>query len=594
MIKKRGRVNLSVKEISQLMNVASGKEKADMAVVNANLVNVYTGELLPNYSVAVKGERIAYVGPKVEPSIGPETRVIDAGGKALIPGLIDAHTHLIFLFLPSEFVPYAVRGGTTSLITETQEITFAVGFDGCKEYIASLRDQPIKMFATLPPLVTISPTSEEFALTPGEMRKLLREPDVVGMGETYWAPAVQGNKRLIAYFRETLMAGKVIEGHSAGAKDEKLMAYVAGGVSSCHEPITIQEVIDRLRLGLHVPLRHGSIRKDIGALIPLLKDGKELRRVMMCTDGVDPKDLARYGYMEWVVQEAINAGLEPIKAIQMATLNAAEHFALDNIIGGIAPGKCADMVLIPDINTIKAQLVISNGRIVSQNGQILVQPRKHNFPDWIRQTFKLPRPLTAADFAIKVGEADGRVKVRVIDYVTDLVTREAQEEVPVSKGFIAPDTNRDLLKAAAIDRLYRAGQMAVALVRGFKMKKGAFASSGSWDCAAISVVGANDADMALAVNRLAEIQGGIILAADGKIIHEVPLPIGGFLSELPMEIVANQLNELRRKLGELGCTLPDPHLSLTLLTTAAIPHLRLSEYGLVNLRDGKSVELVVK
>lgn len=594
MIKAKSRSKLSVKEISQLMNVALGKEKADLAVVNANLVNVYTNELLLNYSVAIKGERIAYVGPKVEPSIGPRTQVIDATGKVLIPGMIDAHTHLIFLFLPSEFVPYAIRGGTTALITETQEITFSTGYEGCKEYIASLRNQPIKIFATLPPLVTISPTSEEFALKPGEMRKLLREPDVVGMGETYWAPAVKGNKRLLAYFRETLRAGKAVEGHSAGAKDEKLMAYVAAGVSSCHEPITAQEVVDRLRLGLHVPLRQGSIRKDIRAIVPLIKDRTELRRVMLCTDGVDPKDLARYGYMEWVVQEAIDAGLEPIKAIQMATINTAEHFALDNIIGGISPGKYADMVLIPELGTIKAQMVISNGRIISQNGQILVPPRRHTFPDWTRQTFRQPRPLTAADFAIKIGGEDRKVKARVIDYVTDLVTREAHEEVPVIGGVIPLDISRDLLKGASIDRLYRAGQMAVALVRGFKMKKGAFASSGSWDCASISIIGANEADMALAVNRMIEIQGGAIIAENGKIVHEVPLPIGGFLSELPMEVVANQLNVLRRTLEAMGCTLPDPHLSLTLLTTAAIPHLRLSEYGLVNLRDGKSVGIVVE
>ena len=594
MSRKRGLGNLSVKQISELMNVATGKEKADLAVVNANLVNVYTGELLSNYSVAIKGERVAYVGPKVEPSIGPRTQVIDGTGKVLIPGLIDAHTHLIYLFLPSEFVPYAIRGGTTSLITETQEITFSTGYEGCREYIASLRDQPIKMFATLPPLVTISPTSEEFALTPAQIRKLLREPDVVGLGETYWAPAVQGNKRLLAYFSETMKAGKVVEGHSAGARDEKLMAYVAAGVSSCHEPITIQEVVDRLRLGLHVPLRQGSIRKDIRAIVPMLKDGIELRRVMMCTDGVDPKDLARYGYMEWVVQEAIDVGLDPIKAIQMATINAAEHFSLDNIIGGIAPCKYADMVLIPELKSIKAQLVISNGKIIAQNGQILVPPRRHNFPEWTRHTFKLPRPLTTADFAIKVGDEDGKVKVRVIDYVTDLVSREALEEVPVSGGFISPDIGRDLLKCASIDRLYRPGQMAVALVRGFKMKKGAFASSASWDCGSISVIGASEADMALAVNRLAEIQGGAIVASEGKIVHEVPLPIGGFLSELPMDVVANQLNELKRILAAIGCNLQDPHLSLTLLTTAAIPHLRLSEYGLVNLRDGRRVELVVE
>lgn len=576
------------------MNVALGKEKADLAVVNATLVNVYTGELLQHYSVAIKGQRIAYVGPKAEPCLGPDTRIIDAGGKFLIPGLIDAHTHLVFLFAPWEFVPYAARGGTTALVTETQEIVFPLGYEGIKAYIASLRDQPIKMFATVPPLVTISPTSEEFALKASEIRKLLKEPDILGLGETYWAPAVQGSQRLLSYFSETLKSGKVVEGHSAGARDEKLEAYVAAGVSSCHEPITAQEVIDRLRLGLHVPLRHGSIRRDVPAIVPLLKDKVDLRRVTLGSDGVDPKDLAQHGYMEWVVQEAIDAGLDPVKAIQIATINAAEHFGLDSIIGGIAPAKYADMVLLADLGRIQAQVVISNGRVVAQDGQLLVRPRVHSYPDWARHSFTLPRPMSASDFAIRVGDGDGTVKARVMDYVTDLVTREAQEEMRISGGLISIDVNRDILKAATIERQHRPGQMAVALVRGFKLKRGAFASSASWDCSNLSVVGASEADMATAINRVVELQGGAVVVVDGKVVREVPLSIGGYISEEPMEIVARKLNELKAALAELGCTLPDPHLSLTLVPAAAIPHLRLSEYGLVNLRDGQRLDVVVR
>lgn len=595
MNRTKSKSNLSLKAINQLMDVALGKEKADLAVVNTTLVNVYTGELLPNYSVVVKGERIAYVGPKPNAGIGPATQVIDGAGKVLIPGLIDAHTHLVYLFAPWEFVPYAARGGTTALMTETQEITFALGYEGLREYLASLRGQPIKMYATLPPCVTISPTAEEFAIKPPELRRLLNEPNVVGLGESYWAPVViERNPRLLTYFHEALKAGKVVDGHAAGAREEKLQAYVAAGASSCHEPITAPEVIERLRLGLHVPLRQGSIRRDVKAIVPLLKDKVDLRRVTLGSDGVDPKDLARYGYMEWVVQEAIDAGLEPVKAIQMATINAAEHFTLDNVIGGIAPNKYADMVLVPEVGTMKAQVVISNGRVVARNGQLLVPPRVHPYPDWVKRSFKLPRPLVASDFAIRVGEADGAVKVRAMDFVTDLVTREAVEEVPVRKGQIYPDTARDILKGAAIDRNHRAGQMAVALVRGFKMRKGAFASSGSWDCYNLSVIGASEADMATAVNRVVELQGGAVLVVDGKVIREVPLCIGGYISDQPMDVVARQLNELKLGMEDLGCTFPDPHLSLTLLTTAAIPHLRLCEYGLINLRDGKRVDLVVQ
>jgi len=578
---------LSATEMRELSAVALGESKADLVLRGGNLVDVYSGEILPGYSVAVKGRRIAWVGADPAGVIGPETEVVDVSGKFLTPGFIDAHTHLIWYHAPHEFLRYAIGGGTTCIITETLEIAFPLGYRGVREFLKSVRDQPIKIFATAPTMVSANPCLSRL-IGPRELERLFREEEVIGLGEGYWQ-AVRGNERLLELFALTLSSGRRVEGHAAGARGNRLLSYIACGVSSCHEPINAEEVLERLRQGLHVMVREGSVRRELEAVAPIRESGADLRRVSLVSDGLEPGDVLRDGYMEAVARRAVALGFDPVRVVQMLTLNPAEHFRLDDLIGGIAPGKFADIVVFPDLKEFRAELVLSDGRVIAREGRPVVPPRKHVFPRWTRR-LRLPR-FGPEDFALKA--SSHRVRVRVIEMVTQLVTRESEVEVEAPDGYIRPDISRDILKVASIDRADRPGRKAIGLVRGFGLKRGAFASTFAWDCPDIILVGADEADMALAVNRIVEMGGGAVVCAGGEVLAEVPLPIGGVISDLPLEDLAAGLEELQRKASQLGVPFPNAHLALTVLTTAAIPFLRITSEGLINLRENRLVGLEV-
>jgi len=574
-------------EIRSLVNVALGNEKADLVVVNGDLVNVYTRELLRGWSVAIKGERISYVGNDASHTIGPQTRVIDASGKTLIPGLIDGHTHLISFYSLGEFLQYAMRGGTTTIVTETTEIAFPLGYQGVTEFLESAKDQPIKIFATAPPMNTISPATEARAMNSETLRKLLEREEILGLGETYWASVIRGNDRIIGLIAETMAAGKKIEGHSAGARGNKLVSYVATGVSSCHEATTVEEVIDRLRLGIHVMIREGDIRRELPVISAIKDESIDFRRLILTTDGIGPRRVMTDGYMEFVLQRAIDFGFDPIVAIQMATLNVAEHFSIDDSVGGIAPGKCADIVIIPDPKTIEAEYVISNGRIIAQNGEVLIPPRKAMPSKRSFSSVEIPRRLKPADFTICVEAGSNPVKVRVMDLITDLVAREAQLDVAASDGEIKIDTDKDLLKMAVITINHQGEKIFTGLVRGFGICRGALATSAPWDTCALAVVGADEHDMAEAANRILAMKGGVVVWADARVKAELPLPFGGIMSDEPMETLARGVDAIQQEMADLGCGLRDAHLTLTVFTSQAIPFLRISEEGLVDVRKGE-------
>ena len=575
----------------ELIKVALGSVPADLVIVNASLVNVYTGEQLDGCSVSIKEKWIAYVGHDPDMAIGPRTTVIDARGKTVIPGLIDGHMHIAWLYSAGEFLRFAMRGGTTAIVTETMEPFPICGYDGVIDFMASVEDQPIKIFGTAPAMIS---TSKAHHISVGMLRKLLERNDMIGLGESYWQAILQDPDNLIPVLKEAVVSGKRLEGHTAGARGRKLAAYLTTGISSCHEPIKVEEVLERLRLGMHVMIREGSIRNDLEAISEIKNFDIDMRRLILVTDGIDPETLMNKGYLEVVVQKAIDCGFDPITAIQMATLNVAEHFGLDDRIGGIAPGRYADILVIPDPATIEAEYVISSGEIIAQNGTLLKPPRAHHFSKPSLNSVHLGRRLEPADFSIRINSDDSTQLVRIIDQVTGLVTKEVQMILPVVAGEIGFDFDRDIVKVAAIDRVIDPGKMFVGLIRGYHMQTGAIASSAAWDTSDIIVVGADDADMALAVNRIHEMQGGSVVCADGRVLAELPMPIMGVISDLTMERLAERLKEIRKATMQLGIPFDDPLLSLITLTGAAIPYLRICEEGLVNIKDGRTVGLVIE
>ena len=577
--------------LRQLMEVALGKTEADLAIVGANVVNVYTGEILTTNNVLIKGNRIAYVGQGGGKSIGKSTQVIEATGKTLIPGLIDGHTHIDGMFSVGEWVKYAMLGGTTTIVTEVSYIGPALGYEAVRYFLRAVKNQPVKIFVTVPPEGTISPSVEEHGTNINELRKLLKLPEVIGLGELFWGQVVDGNPRLLDLIVETINSGKRVEGHSAGARDDKLQAYIATGISSCHEPITAEEIIERLRLGLFVLIREGEVRKELETVARIKDEDIDFRQLAVCSDGMDARELITKGYMESVVQKAINLGFKPVTAIQMATINVAQHFGLGDVIGGIAPGKYADIVIVPDVSTIKVECAISNGKVVAQDGQLVALPRRQNYPKFILNSVHLPKEFTAEDFLVQA--AGHYAKVRVIEQVTGLVTREAIVDMPVLNGVLQIDTSRDILKVAAIDRHYLQGKHFVGFIQGIGLKQGAIATSAAWDCSDIIVVGADESDIALAVNRIRTLDGGIVICMKGKVVSELPLPVAGLVSTEPIDKIANKLSEIQRVSTEFGCKVPDIRLTLGVLTTPAIPFLRICSHGLFDLKQNKFVSLLV-
>ena len=418
-------------DMRALMQVALGEEQADLTILNAKLVNVYTAEVQEPIGVAVKGPWIARVAADVGDTIGAETRVIDAGGRTLIPGLIDGHTHLSWICSVAAFVPYAIASGVTTVVTETLEPYPAAGIAGVLDMLASLQDQPIRILATAPSMVSISTATR--GISPAELESLLARQDILGLGESYWQGILQSPEVYLWELEQTLQRGKVVEGHSAGARDHKLSAYTACGVTSCHEPISADEALERLRLGIYVMVREGSIRKDLKA-ISEIKDKKiDFRRLILVTDGIAPSELMEKGYMEHLVRQAVAYGFDPITAVQMVTLNVAEHFRLDGFLGAVAPGRLADVVIIPDVATIAPEVVITNGRVIFENGRVLAEGRRHLFSEASRNTVRLTRDQAPSDFKIRTPAGSRTVRVRVMEMVTDLVTAE-RHSGPAGRG----------------------------------------------------------------------------------------------------------------------------------------------------------------
>jgi adenine deaminase len=575
---------LNSENMERLMQVSLGKEKADLVITGGDLVNVYSGELLRDSSVAIKGKWIAYVGSDVSHTVGPETEVIDASGKVLIPGFVDGHAHMIYFCMPDEFLRYGMRGGTTTIINEIMELTFTLGYSGLVEWLDNLRDQPIKVFATVPPSITLSRDAQKRAPSLDQLIELLQRDEVVGVGEGFWQEVLRGGTNYPALSAEALRLGKTVEGHAAGCRAEKLMAYFDFGVSSCHESISMEEVIEKLRLGVYVMIREGSIRRDLEAIAEIRNMPLDFRRMALVSDGVDPRELTENGYMEYLVQRAIDLGFEPIVAIQMATLNPAEHFGLDSLLGGIAPGKYADMVIIPDLRTIEAECVISNGQVIVRDGELRVKPNKVSLPQRGIEGIE----VRASDFVVRA-EGNGPFKVRVIDQVADLVTKEVLLDMSPQNGVLKADPEHDLLKASVISC---EGRIFNGFIRGLGIETGTLASSCIWEGFGIVVVGANDEDMARAANRVSELGGGMVLYGNGQMQAELPLPIGGIMSNLTLEETAQRLKTYQQKAKELGFRFSDAPLTLATMTTPAIPFFRITEDGLVDLKKGKVVGLM--
>jgi adenine deaminase len=576
-----------------LLRVASGERPADLVVRGGILANVYTGELLDGWGVAAAGSRIALIGPEADSCIGPDTTVIEARGQVIAPGFMDGHTHLDFLHRVDRYLEKAIPTGLTAFVTETPVLCSVGGLPAVEAFLTHLARLPITGFATAPTISYLCSDRGDGqpVITLEEVARLLEEPAVLGLGEIYWPALLAGRPDVLTLIAKAEALGKCVDGHTAGARGKKLIGLAAAGISSCHEPITPEEVQARLRLGLYTMIRDGSVRRDLPALRGALT-GMSPRRLMLASDGAWAQHLMEHGYLDESARQAARLGLSPMQALQAITLVPAERFGIDDRLGGLGPGRQADLVLLPALPDFRPSLVIARGRVVAADGRVAVALPPPTFPANCLPPPRTARPLRTEDLRIPAIPGRDRVRVRVIHLAAEIVTRAVVRDVCVRDGAVEADPAADLLKVVALDR-HGAGQFGRGLLSGFGLSQGAVAGSVSFDAVNLVVVGCNDADMLVALERVLALGGGMVAAAGGLVRAEVPLPLGGITSERSMDVLASEIEVFQRVLHELGCARADPFLTMQILTFTAIPALRIRERGLWDVRENRVVPLIL-
>ena len=573
-----------------LIAVAMGRQPADLVIRNGRWVSVQSGEILPGTDVAVKEGRIAYVGPDATHTIGPDTEVVDAQGMYLVPGLLDAHMHIESGMLTvTEFVRAVIPHGTTGMFVDPHEIANVFGLKGVRLMVDEAQAQPIHVWVQVPSCVPSAPGLETpgGTITPEDVAEAMTWEGIIGLGEMMNFPGVfNGDDKMLAEMAATAAAGKVIGGHYASPDlGLPFHGYVAGGPEDDHEGTRVEDAIARVRQGMKVMLRYGSAWHDVAAQVKAITEqGLDPRHFLLCTDDSHAETLVSEGHMDRVLRHAIAQGLPPLTAIQMATLNTAEHFGVAREVGMIAPGRWADILLVPDLADFRPVKVYAKGRLLAEEGRLLVELPPYPYPDWARQSVRLGHTLTAADFRLP-STANPTAKAHVIGVIENQApTRHLVMEVPVQNGEIRPDPARDLAKVALVERHHGTGRVQVGLVHGFGFQgRCAIASTVAHDSHHMIVVGTDEAQMALAANRLAELGGGQIVVKNGQVIGQVALPIAGLMSDAPAPEVAQQAATVLAGFRACGCTLNNPNMQLSLLALVVIPELRISDLGLVDV-----------
>ena len=574
----------------RLVDVAMGRKPADLVIRNARWVCVQTGEILPGTDLAVSADRIAYVGPDASHTIGSSTSVIEADGRYMVPGLLDGHMHVEPGSLTvTEFVRTVIPHGTTAMFVDPHEIANVFGLEGVRLIADEAAVQPIHVWVQMPSCVPSAPGLETpgASIGPNEVSEAMKWPGIIGLGEMMNFPGVYyGDEKMHLEMAETRRAGKVIGGHYASSElGIPFHAYAAGGPEDDHEGTTYEDAIARARQGMKPMLRFGSGWKDVAEGVRAITELKmDPRHFILCTDDSHAETLVNEGHVDRALREAIRNGVNPVTAIQMTTLNTAEHFGLAHDIGLLAPGRFADVLLVKDLANFMAEVVISQGKVIAENGELKIELPAFPHPDWAVRSVHVGKRLEAADFQLK-GPDGNRAMANVIGVVENQApTRHLRMEVKLTHGEAKPDLEQDIAKLAIVERHKGTGGVQVGLAHGFGFTVPcAIGSTLAHDSHHMVVVGSSEKDMAIAANRLAEINGGQVVVRGGKIVGELGLPIAGLMSNLPAKQVAEQASTILAGFEQCGCRMQNPNMQLSLLALVVIPELRISDLGLVDV-----------
>lgn len=580
----------------KLSKVATGAEKADLVIKNARLINVCTREIMENISVAIAEGRIALVGD-ADHCIGENTTVIDAQNKYLAPAFLDGHIHIESSMLTvGEYAKAVVAHGTSGVFIDPHEICNVLGLDGVNYMMEDAKRTPLKTMMTTPSCV---PAVEGFEDTgakidPEDVALTMTYDCCVGLGEMMNFPGIlSGNPHTHGIVGETLKAGKIPTGHySLPETGAGLNAYIASGVRCCHESTRAEDALAKMRLGMYAMFREGSAWHDLQEVAKAVTEQNlDTRYACLISDDTHPHTLIEKGHLDYIVKRAIEEGIDPVTAIQMVTINVAQCYQLDHDMGSVAPSKCADLVLIDDLNTCHVTEVFIDGELVAQNGKITKEFAPYTYPDKATHSVHLDK-VTAEDFKIACeGES---AKVHAIEIIPARVgTFDKIVTLPVCDGGITADPEQDVLKVAVFERHKRTGTVGKGFVKGFGIKRGALAQTVAHDAHNLLVVGSNDEDMALAANALIECGGGLVAVLDGQVVCIVPLPIAGLMSDRPIEEMSEAIEKMENTWAEMGSTLPSPFMTMALIPLACLPETRLTNRGLVDCRTFEFIDLIV-
>jgi adenine deaminase len=563
-------------ELKKLISVAKGETPADLILSNARIVNTFIGQI-DRGNIAIYGDRIAGVGDYKQGK-----QVIDLEGEYLAPGLIDGHTHIESSMLhPSIYANTLIPRGISTVITDLHEIANICGLDGIRFVLDSIKGMPLDILLMIPscvPATSLETTGACIAMA--EIEELLHDSRVIGLGEMMNFPGViNGSDDVLNKLYR--FKGEVIDGHAPGLTGKDLNAYIASGILSDHESTSAREGQEKLEKGMYLMIREGSSEKNLDALLPLVTE-KTFKRCIFVVDDRSCLDLYREGDVDAVLRKAIGKGLEPIRAIQMATINPAEHFRLYDR-GAIAPGYLANLITMRDLHRLEIDMVFYNGAMVVRNGKNLFSQSAIKFG--LEDTIHI-KPISPESLNLPgMGET-----YPVIEIVSgQIITRKKMAKVKIQKGFIVPDIQRDILKLVVVERHHASGNIGLGLVKGFGLKKGALASSMAHDSHNIIVASTNDTDILTAVKEIERLHGGLVVCADGQVLASLPLPVAGLLSTEPIEVVIQQFKKLETAATSIGSLPPAPFSILSFLALPVIPELRLTDLGLVDVTAFKFI-----
>ncbi|SMY08280.1 adenine deaminase [Flavimaricola marinus] len=581
----------------KLVEVAAGRAPADLVIRGGLLVNVQSREILEGWQVAVASGRFAYVGPDASHCIGPQTEVVEAEGRYLIPGLCDGHMHIESgMLTPAEFAAAVIPHGTTTMFTDPHEIANVLGLAGVRMMHDEALMQPVNIFTQMPSCAPSAPGLETtgFEITAEDVAEAMTWPGIIGLGEMMNFPGViNGDPQMLAEMAATMAAGKTVGGHYASPdRGIGFHAYAAGGAADDHEGTAEADAIARVRQGMRSMMRLGSAWYDVETQITAITEkGLDPRNFILCTDDCHSGTLVNDGHMNRVVRHAIECGCDPLIALQMATVNTATHFGLERELGSIAPGRRADVILTSDLRTLPIEVVFARGVRVAEAGTRIAQCPHYDWPESARQTVHLGKKLTAQDFAIAAPEGAIAVTAKVIGVVENQApTKALTYELPVTEGRV--QATGEVCQIALVERHRATGDVVNGFVSGFGYEgEMAIASTVAHDSHHMIVVGTSQEMMAEAANRLGEVGGGITVWKDGAELALVPLPIAGLMSDSPAVDVAAMADQMIAAMAECGCTLNNAYMQHSLLALVVIPELRISDLGLVDVTKFELTDL---